>query len=270
MIKIGIFSKISQVSIKTLRYYDEMGLLKPVAVDRYTSYRYYEMSQLHRLYQILALKDLGFSLDEVGRLLSQEISNAELRGMLRMKREELRRTVQVETERLERVDARLRQLEQETKVMGANVVLKKIDPLLVAGARGIISTYSEQGRLWDTLGSALQQKGITPVGACFTLYHNDEPEIDAEVCEPVSGPVVLSSDVKVHELPAIDQAACLVHQGSFSTLGEAYNGLMQWIEQNGYRICGPIREIYLRPPDQPGDQEAPETVTEIQAPVMKA
>ncbi len=85
MIRIGDFSKLSQVSVKTLRYYDETGLLKPVQADRFTGYRMYEYSQLLRLQRILALKDLGFSLDEIGQLLSENVTPEQMRGMLRLR-----------------------------------------------------------------------------------------------------------------------------------------------------------------------------------------
>ena len=93
MIRIGDFSKLSRVSIKTLRYYDEMGLLKPVEVDRFTGYRYYDFHQLPRLYRILALKELGFSLEEIGRFLEENLSTEELRGMLKLSQAEIRQRV---------------------------------------------------------------------------------------------------------------------------------------------------------------------------------
>lgn len=270
MIKIGVFSMISQVSVKTLRYYDEMGLLKPVEVDRFTGYRYYSLGQLPNLYRILALKDLGFSLEEIGRLLSKPISNDDLRGMLHLKKEELRMQLQTEQERLERVEARLRQLEQENKMMTTSeVVIKKIEPILVAGVRDVIPAYPEQGHLWEKLETYLAQKGVTPKSACFTIYHSEEPEIDAEVCEPLSKAVEAYGPVQVHELPMVEQAAALVYTGPFTGLSDAYTALFQWIESRGYRICGPSREIYLKPPAVPGNQNDPGTITEIQFPVMK-
>ena len=270
MIKIGYFSRISQVPVKTLRYYDEMGLLKPVEVDRFTGYRYYSFDQLRRLNRILALKDLGFSLEQISKLLSQDLPVTELRGMLRMKQEELRQRLQDELARLERVEARLKQLEQEILMPDYDVVLKKVEPILVAGVRDIIPTYPEQGHLWEKLETYLGQQKVTPNGACFTIYHTDEPEIDAEVCEPLSEPIPATESILVHELPAIETMACVVHHGPFITLNEAYTALLKWIESNGYRITGPAREIYLEPPATAGNQTDPSTVTEIQFPVGKS
>jgi effector-binding domain-containing protein len=269
MIKIGYFSRISQVPVKTLRYYDEMGLLKPVEVDRFTGYRYYSFDQLRQLNRILALKDLGFSLEQISKLLTQELPVAELRGMLRMKQEELRQHLQDDLARLERVEARLKQLEQEIEMPDYDVVLKKVDPILVAGVREIIPAYPEQGHLWEKLETYLGRLKVTPNGACFTVYYADEPEIDAEVCEPLSDRMPASKSIQVHELPAINTMACVVHHGPFVTLSEAYTALLKWIESNGYRCVGPVREIYLEPPATAGSQTDPNTVTEIQFPVEK-
>src|SRR5918996_644454 len=132
MIRIGDFSKLSRVSIKTLRFYDEMGLLKPIEGDRFTGYRYYEFDQLPRLYRILALKDLGFSLEEIGRLLEGDLPVEQMRGMLKLRRAEIRQRMEAEAARLERVELWLREIEQEHSVSKYNVVIKKIEPIRVA------------------------------------------------------------------------------------------------------------------------------------------
>lgn len=132
MIRIGDFSKLSRISVKTLRFYDEMELLKPVEVDSFTGYRYYEYSQLRRLNRILALKDLGFSLDEIRRLLEYNLPVEQLRGMLKLREAESRQRVQDEAERLVHIEARLRQIEQEDIMSKYDVVIKKIDALKVA------------------------------------------------------------------------------------------------------------------------------------------
>src|ERR1700720_1207341 len=113
MFKIGEFSKLVQVTVPTLRYYDQVGLLKPVHVDRFTSYRYYSASQLPRLNRILALKDLGFSLEQIAQTLDEGVSPEQLRGMLRLKRAELRQHIADEQARLARVEARLNDIDKE-------------------------------------------------------------------------------------------------------------------------------------------------------------
>jgi DNA-binding transcriptional MerR regulator len=269
MLKIGEFSRITQVSVKTLRYYDEVGLLQPAEVDLFSGYRYYTLAQLPRLNRILALKDLGLSLEQIGLLLRQDLPAGQLRGMLRMKQAEIAQQVQESQSRLERVEARLLMIEKENSMSTYDVVIKKIEPLWVAGVRDIIPSYPEQGGLWMELESYLGSRKVTPTGACFAIYHADEPQIDAEVCEPLAAPVTAGGRVQVHQLPAID-AASTIHHGPFLTIPSAYEALIQWIEKSGYRISGPCREHYLQPPRQGGDQNDPETITEIQFPVEKA
>jgi DNA-binding transcriptional MerR regulator len=277
MIRIGDFSKLSRVSIKTLRFYDEMDLLKPVSVDHFTSYRYYEFNQLPRLHRILALKDLGFSLEEISQLLAGNLSSEQMQGMLKLRRVEIRQRVREETERLERVEVRLRQIEQEEIMSRYDVVIKKVDPIRVASVRGVVPTPPEQSVMWNELEEYLAKHGIHPVGACLTLYHDDEArerDWDLEVCEPVEADLPETSRIKVRTLPASEKAACVIHAGSFVTIGEAYEAIMKWIDANGYRIVGPSREVYVRPsaPVEQGgaltpSQTDPATVTEIQFPV---
>src|SRR5512137_371776 len=154
MIRIGDFSTISRVSVKTLRYYDEMGLLKPVSVDPSTGYRFYDYRQLSTLHRILALKDLGFSLEEIGHLLNDRLSTEQMRGMLKLRKTEAQQRVQEETERLQRVDARLKQIEQENAMSSYEVVIKKIEKMKVASVRGVVPTPPEQGPLWGELEGA--------------------------------------------------------------------------------------------------------------------
>lgn len=276
MMRIGDFSKLSRVSVKTLRFYDEMDLLKPVKVDPFTSYRYYEYDQLLQLYRILALKDLGFSLEEIHRLLSDKLSAEEMRGMLKLRQAEIRQKVKVEAERLERVEIWLRQIEQEDNVSEYVVIIKKVDTIQVASLRDIVTTPPEQGRLWRELGKFLGQQHIRTSGdPCLTVYYDEEykeRDWDLEVCEPVSAPFLDTARVKCTTLPAVATMASTIHHGPFTTIDDAYQALMKWLDANGYRICGPAREVYIREADQSSagaSQSDQNTVTEIQFPVEK-
>lgn len=272
MIRIGDFSKISRISVKTLRYYDEMGLLKPVEVDAYTGYRLYEYSQLSRLNRILALKDLGFSLEEIGRLLDDALSAEQIRGMLKLRETEARQRVQEEAERLKRVEARLRQIEQETIMSKYDVVIKSVGAMKVASVRDVVPTPPEQGRLWNELEGYLAMNHVRASAPCLSLYHDDEykeRDWDIEVCEPIAADVSESARVKVRELPAVATMACTIHHGPFTALSEAYDALMKWINENGYEVTGPAREVYIREAKN-GSQDDPNTVTEVQFPVRMA
>jgi len=285
MFKIGDFSRISQVSVKTLRYYDEIGLLKPAQVDRFTGYRYYSVDQSHRLNRILALKDLGLSLEQIAWLLDDDLPPAQIRGMLRMKQAEIQQRLEEEQARLARVEARLRQIEQEDKMPTYDVVLKKVGPQTVAAIRDVIPTYGDQGPLWKELSVYLEQHGARAAGPSLTIYYNTEyreRDVDVEVATPVSAPLPGNERVTVRELPGAELMACTIHQGSYDTLGQAYTALLAWIEANGYCVTGPDREVYLRCPDN--DYDAPDVVgyadyladdpaacvTEVQFPVEKA
>lgn len=268
MLKIGELSKISQVSVKTLRYYDEVGLLKPLEIDRFTGYRYYSFDQLPRLNRILALKDLGLTLEQIAQLLNEQLTAEQLRGMFRLKQVELQQRMREEGERLARVEARLKQIEMEDSMPEYDVVFKKVAPLTMISVRDIIPSYPEQGHLWDELVKQGLALGLGEPMPCFTLYHSDEPEIDAEVCWPTEGPVTVHGRVQCRQL-AGDEMACVVHHGPFVTISEAYTAGLKWIQDNGYRCKGCIREVYLKPPAKPGDQTDPNTVTEIQFPVEK-
>jgi len=271
MIRIGDFSKLSRVSVKTLRYYDATGLLKPVHVDPFTGYRFYEYSQLSVLHRVLALKDLGFSLQEIGRLLDDGLSVEQMQGMLKLRGTEARHRLHEEAERLERIGARLKQIEQEDCMSKYDVVIKSVEEVKIASVRDVVPTPPEQGGLWQELGEYLAQQHVRPISACFTLYHDDEYkelDWDLEVCEPIDAQLGETQRVKVQALPAVEALACTIHNGPFSTLGEAYNAIGKWITDNNYRIVGPCREVYLRP-NENGDQNDPNTVTEIQFPVEK-
>lgn len=270
MFRIGDFSRLSQVSVKALRYYDEIGLLKPADVDRFTGYRYYTVDQLPRLNRILALKDLGFSLERIARLLDGDLPPAQIRGMLQMKRAEIEQHLEAEGARLARVEARLRQIEQEGKMPTYDVVLKQIEPLKVVAARDVIPTYSDVDKLFGTVFGHLGQHRAKPAGPLLAIYYDEEyreRDVDVEAAVPVAESLPGGEQVTVQELPGGEMAS-LIHKGAYQTIGEAYAALMAWVEASGYNVAGPNREIYLT---GPGDADDPaDYVTEVQLPVEKA
>jgi effector-binding domain-containing protein len=270
MLKIGDFSKLSQVSVQALRHYDDLGLLKPSEVDRFTGYRYYTYQQLHRLNRILALKDLGLSLEEIARLLKDgDLPASQLRGMLRMKQAAIEQRVSEEQERLARVEARLRQIETEDTMPNVDVIIKKLEPQLVASLRAIIPTYQHVGVLYGELYGYLAQHNSSGIAA--VSFHDEgykEKDVDAEALIYLKAPVPSTDRIKVYELPAVTVAST-IHNGSYQTLNKSYDGLAVWVSENGYRIIGPNREVYLYV-TQPVRQDDETYVTELQFPVEKA
>ncbi len=279
MIKIGDFSKLSRVTVKALRYYDDLGLLRPVQIDEYNGYRYYSAEQLPRLNRILAYKDLGFSLEQIRSLLDENLSVEQMRGMLRLKQVEIRDRLRAEQDRLARVEARLKQIEQEDSMatqadQAYEVVLKKVAPQLVASVSGVIPNYDESepifDRLFDELYDYVCGQGAR-AGKGIALYHHtgeaSEKDIQVEAVAPLYSPLKEYERVRIYELPGVETMACVVHHGPFASITQAYQALMRWIEGNGYTIAGPGRELYLQY-ERGGDQS--QYVTEIQYPVARA
>jgi DNA-binding transcriptional MerR regulator len=272
MIRIGDFSKLSRVSIKTLRYYDEMDLLKPVEVDRFTGYRYYDFNQLPHLYRILALRELGFSLEEIGKFLKENLSTEALQGMLKLRQSQIRQQVEEEMERLAHVESWLRQTQQENFMSTYDVILKKIEPIKVVTIRDTLPNPPAQRSLWEELMAFIYQNGIRMNGTPMAIYHDDETrdgDWDIEVAMPIANDVTPTNRINVYTLPTVEKMACVVHAGSFATIGEAYDALAKWIDMNGYQIVGPSRELNLKMPENPEDQNDSNTVNELQFPVQK-
>jgi DNA-binding transcriptional MerR regulator len=271
MLKIGEFARIGQVSIVTLRHYDQYGLLKPNALDPDSGYRYYSLDQLPRLHRILALKDLGFPLDQIARLLEQDLSPAQLRELFQIKQTHIQQVIEIEQERLRRVAARLRQIEQEGIMPTYDIRLKQIDPLLVASVRATIPTSQDIGRLHEKLLAYLNQQGIQSTQADIILWHSrhemreEGMTVDLETAVPLPTKLPGNEQVSIRILPG-GLMACTVHTGNALSLGRAFVALHRWMEENEYRHAGPVRQVRL----QHAEHLAPnQSITELQFPVEK-
>jgi len=272
MIKIGDFARLGQVSVVTLRYYDEMDLLKPVKVDHFTGYRYYSANQLPRLNRILALKDLGFSLEQIKLMLADGLSLEQLRGMLKVQRSEVEQRLSDEQERLVRIEARLRQIELEDKMPNYDVVIKTIPATLVAARRVTIPTNDQVpeylGPAYAEVYGYIRKQGVKDDGQCMALWHSPADVYaneDAEAIVVVDRPLPGTDRVKVYELPPT-QVAAVVHQGDFEDFTQGHAALLEWSDANEYEIVGPYREIYIKHEKD----NLSDTITEIQFPVEKA
>jgi DNA-binding transcriptional MerR regulator len=262
MYKIREFSRLGMVSPKALRLYDEMRLLSPARIDPITGYRYYDISQLPRLNRIIALKDLGFRLDQIGDILGKGLTVDQLRGMFLMKQAELQQQIADASERLTRVEVRLDQIEQEGHLPVYEVVLKKVQPLEVISLRGLVADPSAQWILWQELFHELEERNIHFTGPGISVYHDvmyGQQEWDIEVCVEIGDRFSGSDRFKKSILPAVERMACCVYHGKPEGIPQAYQALLGWIEANDYHITGPGRDV--------GWQTAPDTVIEAQFPV---
>lgn len=273
MFKIGEFSKLCRVPVSALRYYANIGLLEPAHTDSFTGYRYYLATQLPRLNRILALKDLGLSLEQVTKIINENISPEEIRGMLRIRQAEIQQIVDEEQARLARVATRLLQIEQEGNMPTQEVVLKSLESQHVITLRQIIPTPDGVGEMLTEAFMTLGMKGIQPIAPPMSIFHDQEfkpNDMDVEIAIPVEKSVQADipldgwRSLKVRQLPAISLVASTIHAGQFDTIEQSYAVMGTWLAQNGYRPAGASYEVYLTAPE--GDTPP---VTEIIFPVEK-
>ena len=267
MLRIGEFSSLAQISIRTLRHYDEVGLLKPIHVETESGYRQYSVSQLPRLHRILALRDLGFPLDRIGEALEEGISADELRGMLHLRRVEQQKQVEEETERLNRLNALLHLIGKEGR-MNNDVIMKEVEPQWIVSLRENIPAYRVVGQLIGRLYGLLGPLGGQGMGV--GLLHDPEykeQDVDVEAGVYLKQPVEVQAPLRCYQLPA-ETVASVVHHGAFNSIGEAYTDLLRWVEANRYHICGPTRELFHHV-NQPTSRDDSSNVTEIQVPVQR-
>ena len=267
MFKISEFSKISRVSVKTLRYYDRLGLLKPARTDGATGYRYYTADQLYRLHRILAYKDLGFTLEQIGEMLDEHVSPDQIRGMLRLKKAELQKALREETARLARIEARLVQIERgDAEGAPPEAVVKSLEPVLAASVRDTVPR-SSLSDLFDEVVRHVRGFGIQP-GTLTVLWHDCsqcDSKADVEVACPLPRAVPGNDRIRVDTLPGASHIASLAHPCHPNSVCRADADLARWIAANGYRISesSPFRETFVLP-DSPGGELV---VAELQIPV---
>ncbi len=260
---ISDFARLGQVSVRMLRHYDELGLLRPDHVDPWSGYRSYSPEQLHVLNRLVALKELGFSLDQVRRILLDEIGPDELRGMLRLRRIELEDEARAIDTRLTAVESRLRMIQKENH-MSADYVLKSLPAVRLVAHTATLDPErlgEHIGPMFDAVAATL---GHLP-GALATpiaTYAETESGMDVAVGYAFGGDAPAGTEVV--ELPAME-AVCGVHLGTMATIHESWQGLHRWIVDNGYAFAGPCREHYL---SAEGDDQST-WVTELQQPITR-
>lgn len=250
MFKIGEFSRLSRVSVRMLRHYDQLGLLTPSQTDPFTNYRYYSAEQLPRLNRILALRDLGFSLEQIAEMLDEAVSSEQLLGMLKLKRAEIDLAMQVEQERMARLEARIRQLDKGTEAGTYDVILRDIEPELVATYREVAADDDRIQHMFDKVETYVaryeQARADKPPFAIYYDAEYREKDIDAEVAIPLMYSIPEHDEIRIRKTSRLSNVACVVHSGNYSSLYQAYNALLDWIETNHYQMVGPIREVYIR------------------------
>ncbi len=282
MFTIGDFAAYGQVSVRMLRHYDALGLLPPAQVDPSSGYRYYDAAQLSRLNRIIALKDLGLSLQQVGEVLDAKVDTEQLRGMLRLRRAELADVAAQTADRLARVERRLRTIESEGVMPTDEVVLKSLPATRVAVLSATAESFDPRHigpviqPLYRRLHAQLEAAGIAVTGPDIAWYepvgdgdHEDSGSTSITLhagasvsVEPSAADTGSPQNFAIIDLPAVGQAATIVHHGSMDVVLPTIQTLARWIESSGRRAAGLGRELYL---ESCGPQDS--WVTEIQVPL---
>ena len=270
MFAIGEFARHGRVSVRMLRHYDAIGLLEPVRVDPATGYRYYDAGQLSRLNRIVALKDLGFTLNQVASILDDQVTTAELRGMLKLRQAELQEEIATDAARLAQVEARLLAIESETSEP-APVVIKRVVAARVAELTSTAEGYEPQfitpviQPLYHELTHRLCTAGITIAGPGVAYYEDasgDAGAIKVHAALPVAEGPDGPRGFEVVALSEIPIAATLIHHGSMDSVLPSIQALARWIDASGYQSLGYAREVTLKLGNVPDDW-----VTELQEPI---
>lgn len=272
MFSIGDFARLGRVSVRMLRHYDALGLLPPARVDGASGYRLYEAAQLSQLNRIVALKDLGFTLQQVRSILDDKVSVEELRGMLRLRQAELQSQIASGAARLAQVETRLRTIESEGAMPTDEVQIKRIPAVRIAELTATAASFEPSsitpviGPLYERLYRQLGQVGVKPAGPGIAYYE-----------EAADGTVVVHAGVTVNtepadgqafavvDLPEIAAAATIVHRGPMDSVLTTLQTLARWVEDNGYRSTGFNREFYI----EYGCGDPADWATELQEPVVK-
>jgi DNA-binding transcriptional MerR regulator len=253
---IGDFARHGQVSVRMLRYYDKLGLLRPAWVEPATGYRSYEAGQLCTLNRIVALKGLGLSLQQVGRILADDIGPGELRDMLRVRQAELAAQIEADTSRLAQVESRLRTIESvrvaEISARAAGFDPESITPVIRP--------------LYEQLAAHLATAGIAVVAPAIAYYdHHDDGSVTVHAAMPVNAPPTGMEQFDIRDLPGVDAVATLVHRGPMEDVLSSVQQLARWVDGHRFRSAGPSREVYLDV--SPGLSDF---VTELQEPIVAA
>ena len=262
MLRIGEFSRLSQVTVKTLRYYDEIGLLKAATVDPFTNHRYYTVDQLTCIHRIVALKELGLSLQQIAQMLNDNLDLQEMRGMLKLKHAEIQQRVQAEQARLTQVGKfRLRLLEVEEQMPEIEIVVKQVEAFHALTLRRTYATAEECQRFGDQLQplaeEAVKKANVPYLGPETEIHYGEEfrfTDIDMEFVGRVEPswtqdlPLGDLGTFVVREVAGLETAATYMHEGAIEQLPEKLALVQRWAVANNYRLCDEIRLVHHRGP----------------------
>lgn len=264
MYKIGDFSKMSKTTIKALRYYEKEGLLTPAFIDPYTSYRFYESSQLTDVSKIISLRQIGLSIKDIKRVFNGE-SMVEILNNRKKEIEENLINLNTELSKIKYL--------MEGINMQNEIIIKKIPSYIVYYRDKVIDDFSKITEFVLETGSLCLKanptlKCLTP-DYCYINYLDGEykeKDIKVRYAQAVESRGNETEEIKFMEIPEVT-VVCIYHKGSYENLRDSYNIILKYIEDNGYEIVDNARECYIDGCWNKDNEK--DYLTEIEFPVKK-
>lgn len=271
MLKIGDFSKLSRISIRMLRHYDEIGLLVPESIDDFTGYRYYSEAQLPTASRVNALKDMGFSLAVITEVLKTYDNPQALRQYLMLKRSEMEELAEKTKRQLLLLETTINRLGKDDCVMEYSVTLKEMPQRAVASLRNVIPSYDKEGILWEQMMREIAPQNVQQANPCNALavFYDEgykESDVDVEVQISVLGSYKDTEHVVFKTIPA-QMIASATYKGSYDQLTTVNHAVANWVKDNDYEFGSASFCIYHVSPAQ--TQNPDELVTEVCFPIKK-
>lgn len=268
MYRIGDFSKMSKITVKALRYYDEIELFKPEYVDEFTGYRFYSTDQLMKLHDIQALRQIGLSIDEIKKIMAGQ--NAEV--IINKRKKELEEEIKNGMEQLSRIEFILSKKE-EGSIMTYQATIKELPECIVYSKKMVVAGYDSYFDVIPKIGKAVMEKYpnlkcLVPE-YCFIVYLDNEykdRDINIEFCEAVTEMQEDFDDIKFKKVEGVT-ALSIMHKGSYTSISEAYAYAFKWIEKNGYEATDSPRENFIDGIWNKEDEK--DWLTELQVPIKK-
>ena len=268
MLKIGEFSKLSRVSVRMLRHYDELGLLKPAETDGFTGYRYYSESQLLQISRIRSLQEMGFSLADIIRVTELCHDRDAVDALYEKRQRELQELSERTAHQLTLLATARNRLRKE-QIMRYPVSVKTIPARYAATIRMTIPRYEDEGMVWQLLCEETDPLHLVPDEPCLTAAEFPDDEFKEENVEifawkTVKGTYPDTEHVKFRALPAVKVASCTV-KGGYEQMPEVYAAVISWVQENGYEPDGSLFNLYHVSPHETQDPAA--FVTEVCYPI---
>lgn len=243
MFKIGAFSNLVNVSPRMLRYYEKCGLIYPMKIDKTTGNRYYSASQIPLLQSVTSLRDMGFSVAEIGDIIDNYSDKGYVESMVSQKSIDIKDQMIELQLKLEKVENMNLSISNDTYANSVEIVTKRIPSYKVVSLRKILPNYSEQNSLWEKLFAYIEENNLHPflTNKLLCIYHCPEyveKNVDIEVCAIVKQPIETKDGFLYRETEEIPLATTAVFKGFYSDMALWEGIVAKWVEENEYEVDG--------------------------------